>query len=130
MFLMTVRQGMLVALMTLAMAPSVVYAASFPSAGIVPCDGPNCTVCSLATLAQNILNIGIYLAVFLSAVLFAWAGWKYLTAGGDTGEVSSAKKIFWNVAIGLIIILGAWLIVDTLVHTLTNINGWNNLCSN
>ena len=120
---------MFVALITLAFVPTIASAASFPVNGIVPCDGPNCTVCSLATLAQNILNIGIYLAVFLSAVLFAWAGWKYLTAGGDTGEVASAKKIFWNVAIGLIIILGAWLVVDTLVHTLTNIGAWNSLCS-
>ena len=100
---------------------------------IVPktCDGPNCSICDLATLAQNILNTAIFIAVFAAAVLFAWAGWKYLTAGGDSSKVSSARGIFFNVMIGLVIIIAAWLIVDTLMHTLTGTSfgqSWGKLC--
>ena len=99
---------------------------------IVPCNGTDCTFCHIAQLAQNALNVGIYIAVFLSAVLFAYAGWKYITAGGEPGKAREAKKVFWNVGIGLILILGAWLIVDLIMKILVNeqaLRGpWNAIC--
>ena len=99
---------------------------------IVPCDGLDCNVCSIAQLAQNLLNIGIYIAVFLSAILFAYAGWQYVTAGGESGKASEAKKIFWNVGIGLILALAAWLIVDIIMKILvspsTPLWPWNKIC--
>ncbi|PJE74125.1 MAG: hypothetical protein COV01_02625 [Candidatus Taylorbacteria bacterium CG10_big_fil_rev_8_21_14_0_10_41_48] len=98
--------------------------------GIVPCNGPDCNFCSLAQLGQNIINLAIFLAVFLSAILFAWAGWNYLTNFGDTGKVSKAHEIFRNVAVGFIIVLAAWLIVDTLMKTLLGgkFGPWNEVC--
>ncbi len=97
---------------------------------IVPCNGVDCSVCDIATLAQNVLNTGIYIAIFLSAVLFAWAGWQALTAGGSGEKISQAKSIFGNVLIGLIIILAGWLVVDTLMKTMTNgsFGPWNKVC--
>lgn len=99
---------------------------------IVPCNGVDCTFCDIAQLAQNILNTGIYIAVFLSAVLFAYAGWKYITAGGDSGGAGEAKKIFWNVGVGLVIILAAWLIVDLIMKMLVSESAlfgpWNQVC--
>jgi hypothetical protein len=116
------------------MSPALTSAAGLTT--IVPCGaetGANtqlCTVCSLAQLAQNILNDGIYLAVVLSAVLFAWAGFKYLTNIANPGEVSRAKEIFANVAIGLVIILASWLVVDILMRTLVGASGppWSAIC--
>jgi hypothetical protein len=86
------------------------------------------SVCDLATLAQNILTDAIYIAVFLSAVLFAWAGFLYLTNVANSGQHSRAVEVFKNVAIGLVIILAAWLLVNTLMTTLTSVARWNNLC--
>ncbi len=116
-------------------APSVVLAANALPGQIVPAScnevGGCKSICDIATVAQNILNTGIYIAVFLSAVLFAWAGWLYLTSIAGS-EISRAKEIFANVAIGLIIILGGWLVVDTLMKTLVNQSGgfgpWNKVC--
>ena len=101
---------------------------------IVPqnCSGPDCTICDLVTLAQNVINTGIFIAIFLSAILFAYAGWLYLTSGiEDLGDAKKARSMFKNVVFGLIIILGAWLIVDTIMRTLTGADWgpWNNLCS-
>ena len=114
-------------------APSLVLAASLPGQ-IVPqsCNGTGgCqSICDIATVAQNVLNTGIYIAVFLSAVLFAWAGLKYLTNAANPGEVSRAKEIFFNVAVGLVIILAGWLVVDTLMKTLMGgtFGPWNKIC--
>lgn len=110
-------------------SPVMALGAGLPSK-IVPCDGVNCTVCDVAQLSQNILNTGIFIAVFFSAVLFAWAGWKVLTSGGDSEQYSSGKRIFTNVIVGLVIILAAWLLIDTLMKTLTNgsFGPWNKVC--
>ena len=96
---------------------------------IVPCSGVDCTFCDLAQLAQNILNTGIFVAVFLSAVLFAYAGWLYLS-NEALGEQMRARAMFQNVAFGLAIILGAWLFVDTLMKTLLGGSylPWNSVC--
>ncbi len=116
-------------------APSIALAAGALPGQIVPekCNqvGGCQSVCDLATVAQNVLNTGIYIAVFLSAVLFAWAGWLYLTSAAGN-EISRAKEIFANVAVGLIIILAGWLVVDTLMRTLVgnggNFGPWNKIC--
>jgi hypothetical protein len=88
------------------------------------------SVCDIATLANNILNDLIYIAVILSAVLFAWAGVIYLTAMGNPSKVSSAKSMFTNVFIGLAIILVSWLVVDIVMRTLVGASPipWNSLC--
>jgi len=61
-------------------------------------------------------------------VLFAWAGWEALTAAGDTEKYGHAKSIFSNVVIGLVIILAAWLVVDTIMAVFTGNHMWNKLC--
>jgi hypothetical protein len=121
----------------LAAVPLFTFAAILPT--IVPCDGTSinggteCTICHLAQLAQNGLNVGIYMAVFLSAILFAWAGWLYVTAGGNQQQASRGRQIFTNVAIGIVIILAGWLIVDTIMKTLVKTDDrfgpWNQICT-
>ncbi len=117
-------------------APSIVLAQRNSLPGqIVPAScnevGGCQSICDLATIAQNVLNTGIYIAVFLSAILFAWAGWLYLTSAAGS-EISRAKSIFFNVVVGLVIILAGWLVVDTLMRTLVGNGGsfgpWNKIC--
>ncbi|TSC86502.1 MAG: hypothetical protein G01um10148_488 [Parcubacteria group bacterium Gr01-1014_8] len=113
---------------SLALLPLVSNAALPDS--IVPCKGLDCTVCSLATLAQNLLNAGIFMAIFISALLFAYAGWLYLT-NEAIGQQQKAKGMFLNVVVGLVLILGAWLIVDTLMKVMLggSYMPWNSVCS-
>lgn len=130
------RQAMiLLVLAIVALSPVIVLAQGIPT--IVPenCRGSaatTCKICDIAQLAQNTINAGIYIAVFLSAILFAYAGWKYITAGGDPGQAGDAKKIFWTVGVGLVLILGAWLVVDVIMKMLVNESAifgpWNEIC--
>lgn len=91
------------------------------------------SICDLALLAQNILNDGIYVSVFLSAALFAWAGWRHMSAGGDVSQIKEANKVFSTVFIGLVLILSAWLIVSTLMSVLLGGGAtplaWNQICT-
>jgi hypothetical protein len=113
--------------------PSMALAVTLPQ--IVPGDcndaGGCASICDLATLAQNLLNDGIFIAVFLSAILFAWAGWKMVSSSstGNTNGVTEAKAIFWNVTIGLVLMIAAWLIVSVIMQALQSTVTWNNLCN-
>lgn len=113
--------------------PYAVSAAGMPDR-IVPCSGIDCGCADLAIVAQNIINASIFVAVFLSAILFAWAGWKMISGKsvGSGEAVGQAKEILWNVIIGLVVIIAAWLIVDTIVKTITangTVQGvWNTIC--
>ena len=96
---------------------------------IVSCNGVDCTVCDLVTVAQNILNTAIYVSVFLAAFLFAWAGWLYLTSQVGS-NIQRAREVFFNVAVGLVIILAGWLVIDVLMRTLVgaSVLPWNKIC--
>lgn len=125
-----IRYRLLTAAFALAISlPALAGAAGLPDR-IVPCTGIKCSCGDLVLLAQNVLNTAIYFAVFISAVLFAWAGWKMISGKSmGSGEgISEAKGVLWNVMIGLVIILAAWLLVDTLMRTLLASQVWNTIC--
>jgi hypothetical protein len=124
--------AMIVLLLVLINAPTLAIAAGLPTGGIVTCKGADCTVCNLATTAQNVLNTAIYILIFLSAVIIAWAGFKMLTAGGSSEGYAQGKSMLVNVIIGLVIVLAGWIVIDTVMRTLVNQNSswgpWNKIC--
>ncbi len=88
--------------------------------GIVPnCQGDECNFSHFVQLAQNILDFLIKIVVVGSVIVFAWAGFKYMTAGGNSSKIHEAHSIFKHVALGLILALVAWLIISTLLAVLT-----------
>lgn len=111
----------------------IVAVAAMPSQ-IVPssCDGPHCTCDDLVTLASNIFNTGIYLAVFLTGILFMYAGFKYMTNLETVGGRKDAKDLIFKVGIGFVLILSAWIIVDTVLGDITSGSSfkvvWHSIC--
>lgn len=120
-------------LIVIVLTPSISIAATLPTSVVPPeCNGVGgCqNVCLIAQTAQNILNLGIYLAVFIAAILFAWAGLKMLVSVANPGERAKAKEIFTNVAIGLVIILIGWLVIDVIMRAFAGASllPWNAIC--
>ncbi len=91
-----------------------------PSKGLIPCNGLDCQACHLATLAQKIINFLLGLSIPLAAVMFAYAGVIYFTSGVEMSinKVQKAHDIFRSVGIGFMIVLGAWLGVQTVLKTI------------
>src|SRR3989344_7994975 len=87
--------------------------ANVPPGYANPCDFDG-----IIQLANNIISIGIYLAVLVAVAAFAYAGWLYLTSAGDTGKMKQAHTIFNNAAFGFIFVLAAWLIVTLILKAL------------
>lgn len=61
---------------------------------------------------NKIITLLLYIAVLLSVISFIYAGFKMIFSGGNEEAVKSAKHIFWNVVVGLVLVYAAWLIVN------------------
>lgn len=81
------------------------------SSDLIPCKD-DCQFDDLLKLINNLVGfIFLYLALPISAIMFAYAGVVMVTSGGSTESWSKAKGIFMNTALGLIFAATSWLIV-------------------
>ena len=101
-------------------------------AQIVPCNGPNCQTCHFIQLGNNLLRWIIGAMVSICGIVIVVAGFKLVMSGSDSGARSSAKGMITNAIIGFIILLAAWLIVDTVLRTfvggtLPGFGPWNQI---
>lgn len=98
--------------------------------GLVPCgyDEP-CTTADVAGFVNGLISFLISLLGIIATIALVYAGILLVTSGGDTGAATRAKNLLTNVVIGIILILAAWLIVDTIMRALTGsgLNFWGRL---
>ena len=97
------------------------------TSSFVTCDGTSCSFCNLVEMA-NIIIIWLFGILFLIfAVIMFVAGFGLVTAGGNEVALDAAKKKFQNALIGIIIIMAAWLLIDTIMKGLLTdgeLKGW------
>lgn len=96
-----------------------------PSGNLIPCGYRDdtgkineCDFEDFMELIRRVINFLIVISVPLAAVSFAYAGFLYITAQGSPGQISKAHGIFKKTLIGFIFVLGAWLIVYTIINAL------------
>jgi len=111
--------------LTVLLVPSITLAANTTFLGpIVPeCARAGtsvCQACDLVKLADNLLKFMVAFSIFGAALMFAYAGFLYVTAATSKGNLDKARKVFSDVFIGLIIVLVAWIVVDLVLRTFTN----------
>lgn len=75
-------------------------------------------------LIETIVNeILLPIGSVVAAVMIIYAGFLYVTAGGDPGQVKKAHEALLYAVIGAAILLGAWVIseaIDNTIKTLKN----------
>lgn len=98
--------------------PIFVFADGGGLGGLVPCSGPDCTYEHFLLLLENVIMFLIKLGVAFSAIIFAYAGWLYMTSGGDEGKVKQAHEMLTKVLWGFLFALGAYLIVQLITKGL------------
>ena len=101
--------------------------------GLVPCSNtPDasgkilqpCDFNALMDLVNNIITfILFYMAIPIAAIMFAYAGFLLITAGGGEAK-TKAKGIFTNAVLGLLLAAAAWLIVSTILSILGYEGAW------
>ena len=93
-----------------------------PGQGFIPCSGTTCSPCQLIVLFNTVIKWFLTISFLIFAIVALVAGIKLVTQG-NPGALADAKKSFTNAFIGLIIILAAFLIVDTLMRYLVRDGG-------
>lgn len=93
---------------------------------LVPCGtstspDAKCNLCHLFVLGQNIVDfLTKVIAPSLAVLAFAWAGFKILISGGSPGKRQEGIKIIRDTVIGLLIVFGAWIIINELLLFFAN----------
>ena len=74
-------------------------------------------VSKIQTFIQSVIQVLVTLAGLISAGFFVWGGIGYITSSGDPEKLDRAKKTIVYSAIGLVIVLGAF-VLSTIVTQL------------
>ncbi len=80
---------------------------------------------SLGEFINNIYLVAISVVGVAVFVQFVIAGFTYLLAAGNVGEIGSAKEKMQNAVLGAILLLGSYLILNTINPDLTRTNIFN-----
>ena len=115
-------------LLAMILLPQVVFAVDC-SKGMVPCgiDCNNngkidveerCTICHFFKVLQSLVT-GCSVAIFTWAFIYVIIGGiMILTSGGSPERVTQGKRTITYAAIGILVALGAWVIINTFMNAL------------
>ncbi len=112
-----------ICLIILLSAPIFSVLAQCPTEGLVPCgtQGCPCQFCHFFALFKGVVDFLLkYIVPSLAVLMLAIGGFMYVLAyanpsegvSGSPGLISQAKRLITSVFLGLVIIFGAWLIVN------------------
>ncbi len=81
---------------------------------------------AVMSMVQSAIGIAIAFGILIFVMIMAWAGVLFITSATNPENRSTARKMLLNGAIGIMITLAAWLMVDFVMKTLYNPNnsGW------
>ncbi len=79
----------------------------------------DCNFAKLIELFSNILRWLVWISVPLATVMMVYGGFLMITSPTEAGQRTHAKGIFMSAMIGMIAILAAYLIIDTILTELT-----------
>jgi len=74
---------------------------------------------TLSSVIGSIIQIALGLLGIILLVIIIYSGFEWMTAGGNSDKVESAKTRMINAVIGLILILAAYAIAGFVIEALT-----------
>jgi len=84
------------------------------SGGTCPQDEITGIFCVLANLIDKMFAV----AAFVALMFFVYGGFQYMASGGDPKALTTAKATISYSVLGLVLILGAVLIINTILVNL------------
>lgn len=77
---------------------------------------------NLNNIITDIVNIFSVIVGIVSVIMIIYGGFRYVTSGGDSGNVSSAKNTIIYAVIGLVVVALAQFIVQFVLDRVTTIS--------
>ena len=69
-------------------------------------------VTKIETFIKSVIQVLVVLAGLVSAGFFVWGGFGYITSSGNPENLERSKKTIFYSAIGLAIVLGAFVLTN------------------
>ncbi len=112
--------------------PQVSALAAGPDLGLAPVgDASGLSTTDVRVVAARIIRTFLGLLGIIALVLILFAGFRWMTAGGNEEKVEEAKKILQNAVIGLVIIISSYAITSFVISKLVGATtGTLEHCSN
>ena len=82
------------------------------------CKDGNCTFDDAVAAVKRLTDWGAKFAIGFSIIIIAYAGYLYMISGGKSKERTEANTMLQKAAIGIVLVLAAWLIVDLILRGL------------
>ena len=78
----------------------------------------DCTTCDFVKMVKNVIDLMIYMVTpALATFLFIIAGFLMLLSGANPSYFTQAKRIFTETIWAVVVILCAWMIVNTFIQS-------------
>lgn len=78
---------------------------------------------TLERFVEGVLQAIVVIALPIITAFMVYAGFKFIFARGNPGQISEARKNFQWVIIGTVMILGAWVLATLIGGTVTQLLG-------
>jgi hypothetical protein len=78
---------------------------------------------SVSSFIAGALKVMVEIALPIIAVYVVISGFKFISARGNTEKLGAARKNFYYVIIGALLILGAWVIANLIAGTVQQVLG-------
>jgi hypothetical protein len=120
--IVTILAGVLFAgLFAFAPAPVFADAADEVCKGIGVASSGGCdSGGDLTNLVRRVINIFSIVVGILAVIMIIISGFKFITAGGDSGSITSAKHTLVYAIVGLVVAALAQFIVQFVIKSVTN----------
>lgn len=82
---------------------------------------PSCDDSGIKRVVSLIVSILSWIAGVAAVVAIIWAGFKYVTSGGDSGKVANAKNTLIYAVVGIVVAVLAQLIVRFVISQTNNV---------
>jgi len=107
-----------VAVATSVFQPSVAHAQIGAGVNATSNAAKTGNVTSADDLITTVINIFLYIIGAVSVIMIIYGGFKYVTSGGDSSGVTSAKNTILYAVIGLVVAVFAYIIVHFVLDKL------------
>lgn len=90
-------------------------------------DGGSCDFCDLAKMIKNVTDWLVIVATLIAVIGLMYSGFRMVSSRGDVQSFTAAKQMFGNIAVGIVVIMTAFIIVDTIMKALAGgeLGMWN-----
>ena len=100
---------------------NIANAALEPGKSVIPCDGPDCNICSVFQLIANVVSfLTLKIAAPVGIIVLMYGGFMMIAYGANPSYKEKGLEALWAAILGLVITFAAWMIVNTILGAIAD----------